>query len=157
MGRKFAITAVVLIALVIGLAAGVGITARGYEKFVVAPARNQTASLAAMRVEILSQLRLGNEEQAVKTLEVMLDTETMVLTQNPPDQRSELTSRVLKQIKAYRNLYPPQGAGAQRVISALADTPALTDYKKECKAGLCQLLEREKTPASAPAATSPAE
>ena len=129
--------------LVAGFALGVWLTGRGYEKYVIAPVRYEKASLAAMRVQILSLLRLGETDEAIKTMEMMLDNETLVLTQisNDPGQLPEPVVRALKQIKTYRAMYPAQGQQAAAIATALEKIPEVTDIKKDCQAGLCRLIE----------------
>ena len=146
MKKKLAIVAGLFIFLIMGFFLGVWVTGRGYEKFVIGPVRYEKANLAAIRVNILSLLRIGESEDAIKVLETMLDNETLVLTQksNDPEQLPKDVVRALKQIKAYRETYPPEDEMAGRIAQALANVPKLTDYKKECKAGLCRLLELRK-------------
>ena len=153
MKRKYVITILVTGALVIGIGVGVFITARGYEKFVLSPVRYQQEGVAAIRVGLLSHLRLGETNQAIKVLEEMLDNDTLILTQSSSYamELPENVVRTLKQIKAYRHLYPPEARIASKVQAALTNIPELTDYKKECDAALCRLLETRQQEVQPPA------
>lgn len=144
--RKLALVAGLFFVLILGFFMGVRITKRGYEKFVIDPVRYEKANLAAIRVNILSLLRIGATEDAIKTLESMLDNETLALTQrtNDPGQLPKDVVRALKQINTYREIYPPENEMAVRIGQALAKVPKVTDYKKECEAGICRLLEFKK-------------
>ncbi|HUT23529.1 MAG TPA: hypothetical protein VM492_04220 [Sumerlaeia bacterium] len=146
MRRKLALLAGLVFVFVVGFFIGVWVTGRGYEKFVIDPVRYEKANLAAIRVNILSLLRVGAAEEAIKTLEMMLDNETLVLTQrtNDPEQLPKDVVRALKQIKTYREIYPPDENTAPRIAQALAKVPKVTDYKKECQGGICRLLEFKK-------------
>lgn len=132
-------------------ATGVFITGRGYEKFVIAPARNIQAGEAAIQVELLSFLRVGDVETAIRTMENILDNQTLILTQASSDPKDlpDNTVRTLKIIKTYRAYYPPQGPGKTRVERALTSIPEISDYKKECKAGICRLIEAKEAAPSA--------
>ena len=96
-----------------------------------------------MHVDILSLLRIGATEDAVNTLEGMVDNATLALTHktNNPEELPPEVVRALKQIKTYREIHPPEN---ERVAEALAKVPQVTDYKKECQAGICRLLEYKK-------------
>lgn len=146
MKRKLSIAGMVIIALVFGFAVGVWTTSRNVEKFMIAPARIGQANLSAMRVGTLSLLRIGATEDAIEKMERMLDFETLALTRDTtdPGQLPEGVLRALKQIKAYRGMVPSQGANASRIEQALVNIPEITDYRKECQAGLCRLLEVRK-------------
>ena len=146
MKKKLSITAGLLFVLLLGFFIGVWITGRGYEKFVIDPGRYENANRAAVRVGILSLLRIGETEDAIKTLETMLNNETLLLTQktNAPEQLPKDVVRALQQIKAYCEIYPPEGEVGGRIKQSLANVPKLTDYKKECQAGLCRLIELKK-------------
>ena len=146
MKKKLALIAGLFSVLILGFFMGVWITGRGYEKFMIDPIRYEKAGLAAIRANILGLLRIGATEDAIKDLENMLDTETLVLTQrtNDPDQLPKDVVRALKQVKTYREIYPAEHEMADRIGQALEKVPKITDYKKECQAGLCRLLEFKK-------------
>ena len=158
MKKKLALAAGIFLALIFGFFIGVWVTGRGYEKFVIAPLRYEKANLAAIRVQNLSLLRIGATEDAIHTMETMLDNETLALTQETtdPEQLPEDVVRALKQIKTYREIYPPEREIAGRIGQALAKIPRVNDYKKECQAGLCRLLEFKKQKAQQSAGTDKA-
>lgn len=146
MRMKLAVAAGLLALLGVGFAIGVWVTARGYENHVIAPLRYEMANRAAVRVQNLSLLRIGATEDAIRAMEAMLDTETLALTQETtdPEQMPPDVVRALKQVKAYRGIYPPDGAAAGKIGNALANIPGMTDFKRECQAGLCRLLESRR-------------
>lgn len=146
MKKKLALAAGIFSVLIFGFFMGVWATGRGYEKYIIAPGRHEKANLAAIRVQNLSLLRIGATEDAIHAMETMLDNETLVLTQETtdPEQLPEDVVRALKQIKTYREIYPPEREIAGRIGQALVKIPRVSDYKNECQAGLCRLLEFKK-------------
>lgn len=135
-----------LLMLVIGFVGGAALTGRNYEKFVIDPARYEKANLAAARTNILSLLRINDVPSAIAIEEQMLDAETLVLTQRTRDPAALPAEvvRALKQVKTYREIYPPQGGNADQIRTALADIPRIENYKAECKGGLCRMVEMKK-------------
>jgi hypothetical protein len=135
--------AILMIGGVLGVALGAWVTSRNYERYVLDPIRYEKAGVAGYHVNILSLLRIDAEDEAIEHLETMLDNETLVLTQNTndPGQLPGDVIRTLKQIRAYRQIFPAEGARATDVENALARIPDLNDYKKDCRGGVCRLLE----------------
>ena len=93
-------------------------------------------------MNILSLLRLGATEDAIKETELTLDIETSVLTQKTtdPEELPEDVVRVLANIKTYRQIYPAQAERSSMVMQSLIKIPARTKYEKECNSGICRLV-----------------
>ena len=146
MKKKILFASALVIVLIAGIFIGSRITAANYEKTIIDPIRYEKANVAAVHLSILSLLRIGDKDEAIEILEGILNNETLVITQrtNDPSELPQQVVRVLKQIKAYREIFPP-GINKVQIKRALEKTPPLTDYKKDCQSGLCRLLEQQKS------------
>lgn len=155
MSRGLGPTFIGVILLLIGFVAGVYAGQWNFERVMLDPIRDEKAILASIRVQTLSQLRLGEINEVIEQQEMMLDNEARILRQkstrvlyDDPAEMPEAVYRALRAIKGYRLLYPATGTMRAKVDDYLSIIPAYTDEEieeKECGAALWRQLKRSAT------------
>lgn len=139
MKSKVGIMVLIFIVFVIGTLTGVGVSSYLYYRHVF----SQFAAIAAVslseRINILSQLRMGEIDSAIEKLELSFDT-CILSVQIPNIPRTDYRYRVLRGAKTYRELYPTKSRAANKVTEALIDIPKIETFK--CDTPLCRLVTR---------------
>lgn len=131
-------------ALVAGLGAGALAGALVMQRAMFTTAADRDAWDTLERVEILSRMRLGQNEAAIDLLENGLGEQVVFLsTAHPPKSRGreDLSYRALLAAKAYFNVFPLSDSEGPAVDDVLRKVPLLQD-KERYTDGVRQLLER---------------
>lgn len=134
------------IVLVVAAAVGVGFAAGRLDqnRLLMTTLLIEATGDLTQRIELLSLLRAGDSNQAIRQLENQVDTLVESLAANGVE-RSALAAA-----KAYRKVVPPPPERREAMAAIFKSVP---DVKMEhCATGLRQLLERESRPNSVDAA-----
>lgn len=103
----------------------------------------EVAAKAAFEAEWLAELRLGETNSAIESIETLMDIGVFTISQwaelSPPDEKTrKARDRWLVPVKVYHESYPVRGDEAARINSLLATVPGRKS-QSTCKSGICRL------------------
>jgi hypothetical protein len=106
----------------------------------------ELAAKAAFAAEWLAELRLGDTNSAIESLEKSMDIDVFTIDRwaevCPPDEKMrKARDRWLVPVKVYHESYPARGDEAARVNSLLATVPGRSP-QSACKSGICRLDDK---------------
>ncbi len=133
-----------LVLILLGFTAGflVGPHVRRINEFqnVMQQVAEKDAGQIMIHSEVLSRLRLGESDSAIRLLETTLDGEILSVDQKakgPLLRLSDYSKKALQAAKTYRAMYP--SISVKGVLKEVSDLK----FDKECDSGLCRLYERK--------------
>jgi hypothetical protein len=103
----------------------------------------EVAAKAAFDAESLAELRLGETNTAIESIEASMDIEVATIAHwaevSPPDEKTrKARDRWLVPVKVYHESFPARGADVARVSSLLSTVPGRSP-SSTCKSGICRL------------------
>jgi len=101
---------------------------------------------AAQQAEWLAQLRLGETENAIRSMENAMDVGVVAISQwaaaDPPDEAArKARDGFLSNVKVYHESFPAAGKGMASALELLATVPGRRE-NSTCKAGICRLDDK---------------
>lgn len=140
--RKIIWGIVILVVFVVGVVAGGLGMARTYQRVFIVDGFGELGFRAAEDVNILSSLRMGEYDAAIKALEFRVDNFVWTAHSWQGTPAGEVMPRKLSNylqiIRMYRTLYPASGENAPTITAYLAQTPE-PQQPPRCNSPICRL------------------
>ncbi len=104
---------------------------------------DRSATELALQIKVVCQLRLGEADSAITTLEEMIDKNIVAVTKTPLIPETDYHHSVLMAAKTYREIYPSKSRFASEAADALRGIPKIETFK--CEGPLASLVKRSET------------
>ena len=95
------------------------------------------------QVAVVSSLRLGDTDDAIRRLETDIDNNILALVHTYDFTEKEYPHKVLSAAKTYREIYPSTSRFASKVTNLLEEYPKHEEFK--CEGPLLRLLEQTQS------------
>jgi hypothetical protein len=127
--KKYVTFLLPIATLVIGLVGGWFATAHSYNQWIASYMKTSASVNLDARCRALSQLRAGNTNQAVETLEIEMNGDILTfgsfLRDMPADEHRAADMKLLAAVRDYRAVHPWKTADYPDVDKAVAEVFAL--------------------------------
>jgi hypothetical protein len=140
--RKIGLFVLFLLVFFAGYVVGVGTSSYLYYRHVFSKAVDRSAIELASQIQPVCQLRLGEVDAAIETLDRMIDNNIIAVVQTPLIPKTDYRHGVLRVAKTYREIYPSKSGFASKVTDALSDIPKIETFK--CENSLARLVKRSE-------------
>jgi len=141
--RKIGLFVIFLLVFLAGYMVGIAKASYLYYRYVFSKAVDRSAIELAMQITPVCQLRLGEVDAAIETLERMIDNNIVTIDQTPYIPKTDYRHGVLRAAKTYREIYPSKTEFAPKVADALRDIPKIETFK--CENSLARLVKRSES------------
>lgn len=135
--RKFGL---VVLVFLFGCFIGLFGASYQYYKHVFSKAAAQNAEDVSWQIMTVSNLRLGEIDDAINFLEKKIDSNILAIARTQNITEDDYRYYVLRTAKTYREIYPSNSGNASQVVSALEEFPKLEKFK--CENSLCRLVKQ---------------
>ena len=136
---KIGLMVLIFIVFVIGAFTGLGTSSYLYYRHVFSRIADNAAASLGERINTLSQLRLGEIDNAIENLECSIDRYILSIQIHSIPQ-TDYRYHFLRGAKTYRELYSSKSQVASKVMETLRDIPKIEIFK--CDSPLCRLVTR---------------
>ena len=142
---KLPVREIGLVVLVFLVGCFIGLFGASYQyyKHVFSKAVAQNAEDVNWQIRIVSNLRLGEIDDAINFLERKIDSNILAIARTHNITETDYRYGVLREAKTYREIYPSNSAKASQVINALEEFPKLEKFK--CENSLCRLVKQAQS------------
>ncbi len=133
-------TGLVVLVFIVGCFTGFFGSSYLYHKHVFSKAVAQNAANVNWQIMLVSNLRLGEIDDAINVLEKGIDSNILAIARTHNITETDYRYRVLRTAKTYREIYPSSSGKASQVMNALEEFPKLEQFK--CEGSLYRLVKQ---------------